>query len=154
MAKFNISNILYKLIITAILLSSSGCNSSKEIKSFSTPELKIRIRHEKSLSEAKVLVIEFNISDGWHIYGPHAQKNGRPVTLELNIDNNKVNNIIWPETVTFDEGKSGKSEGYAGNIQVSSVIPDISKKAQADISWVACKDLCVPGQAKLELDLK
>ena len=154
MKKFNINNIFNKLIITAALLFSSACGNTNEVKSVSTPELKLQIRQEKSLSEAKVIVIEFKISDGWHIYGPNPQKNGKPVTLELNIDNNKVSNLIWPETVTFDEGKSGKSEGYAGKIQVSSIIPDISKKAQADISWVACKDLCVPGQARLELDLE
>lgn len=138
----------YIVLLTALFLSSCSKQEPSQAK---TPEVSVTLKMAKSLSDSEMASVEFNISEGWHIYGPLKQNNGRPTFVNIEADGSKTEDLIWPRTVNFDEGQSGLSEGYSGTFSVDAVLRTIPQKLEANVSWVACKDICVPGNAKLSL---
>ena len=139
------------LLASAAFLFLISCSKYNEELAFVSPELSLRLSREDQTGRAKLV---FKVRQGWHIYGPNPQKNGRPTTAQFFFDDKEVPAMVWPATKSFDEGQSGASDGFDGQFEI--VLPeraDTVTKIIAKVSWVACKDICVPGEATLINDI-
>jgi DsbC/DsbD-like thiol-disulfide interchange protein len=143
-------NIRLLLLLSVCLSIFFGCQfQSKNQKS--TPEVGLKLSLQDSLAGGVLAKLDFTISSNWHIYGPASQKNGRPSSVIFKQAGLALAEPLWPPTKSFDEGKSGSSQGYAGMIEVVTPINPSITEVSALVSWVACSDICVPGEAELKL---
>ena len=105
----------------------------------------------------------FSMEDGWHVYWQNAGFAGYPpkvtwtlpdgvkagplqypapdrLPLESSVDYGYEDNVAYPVTLSADpNAKPGKD----GTLHVA-----------AALSWLVCKQVCIPGKASLGLDLK
>ncbi|MBT6120836.1 hypothetical protein HOH45_05150, partial [bacterium] len=100
---------------------------------------------------AKVTII---LPEGWHIYSNIIEKMGIPTTVQWQFspDQKETLTVVsenWPEPIPFSVGSvSGK--GYERTVDIFFIFKSTDKidlktlKLKATISWLACKDSCIP----------
>ena len=101
----------------------------------------------------------FQIAEGWHIYGEQPGDAGLPTSVAWRVPEGvTIGPLAWPQPSEFEDPGNIHTRGYqyhvllwsrlAATAQVSGDIP-----IQAKLRWLACKDICLPGKANLELTL-
>jgi len=104
--------------------------------------------------------IDFNIPEGWHIYGRTVGDVGLATTIAWHLpDGFKAGGIAWPPEEGFIfQGIAG--HGYTGHflLPVTITAPQNLKigadmPLAAHIEWLVCKDICRPESADLLLSL-
>jgi thiol:disulfide interchange protein len=102
----------------------------------------------------------FRMQDGWHIYADHPEQQPMipKVTWEL-PDGAEVGTIQWPPAETFD-GAGIESYGYKEAVLLPIPLKLYDELGETDtvtlvakVSWIACKELCVPMDETLTLTL-
>jgi DsbC/DsbD-like thiol-disulfide interchange protein len=105
--------------------------------------------------------VHFEMEDGWHIYAHDPGDAGLPTKVLWSAPKGvTVGPLQWPKAHEFLDPGEIRTFGYAGtvvlhstlalthNAQTNGAIP-----IQAQAEWLACKEICVPGAAYLELTL-
>lgn len=109
--------------------------------------------------ESVTLIWRFELADDWHLYWMGRNDSGFPPLIELDLPDGWVaGGLQWPtperhvapgdilDHVYFEElvllQKIGAPLGAA---------PDQEIRIKADVQWLACRDMCVPGRAALEV---
>jgi DsbC/DsbD-like thiol-disulfide interchange protein len=149
----NISNcLLILMILSGLTACSKKEQSSAQVL---TPELNVKLTEDKLDDDSRSINVIFSVAEGWHIYGPNPQNNGRPTSITSENAALSFDKIEWPPTKTFDEGDSGPSEGYDGSFSARSRISPSKEYSSilVKVTWVACKDICVPGEANLSREI-
>ena len=103
----------------------------------------------------------FEMAPGWHIYGEHSGDAGLPTKIEWSLPEGfKSGPIQWPAPELMVDPGGIRTYGYSGQVLlIATVVPPADLPAggtaalRARASWLACKDMCVPGSAELELCL-
>ena len=103
------------------------------------------------------LGLEYQMEEGWKTYWKSPGEGGFPQTIDwsksVNISNLKIK---WPTPSHF-EILGMKSIGYSDNVifPIKLAFNDIykSSKLVLDINYLVCKDICIPGNKHLELDI-
>jgi thiol:disulfide interchange protein DsbD len=98
---------------------------------------------------------------GWHTYWKNPGESGLPTTIEWKLPKGfSAGEIQWPLPHKYNESGDVLTYGYADenmllvqitpptNLQLNSTVP-----LKADVSWLECEKLCVPGNASVELKL-
>ena len=106
------------------------------------------------------IAARFRIKPGWHIYAQKPGDAGLPtkVTWEAPPEV-KIGPLQWPPAQQFLEAGDLKTSGYTDEVIAASRLTVSAKAApaplliHAKVEWLACKDLCVPGRAQLDLSL-
>lgn len=103
----------------------------------------------------------FEIERGWHIYWKNPGDSGLPTTVEFDLPEGfEGGELEWPLPRTFRAEGNVTDYGYEDSLLLVTVIRapnglpsnsmiDISAK----VSWVSCREICIPGRATLKLDL-
>jgi len=108
-----------------------------------------------------LLGVHLTMSDGWHTYwkNPGAAGLATDVTWQL-PDGFRAGPLRWPVPIRFTSPGPITSFGYAGEVMLLTHIhapeglgdrTDVT--LQAKVSWLGCKDVCVPGEATVGLTL-
>jgi len=104
--------------------------------------------------------VYFQIEKGWHLYWENSGDGGLPINVDWRLPKGfKVSALRWPAPIRFDEPGGLTSYGYAnGTMLLAGVTPLSSLRSNtvtltADLSWLVCKTLCIPGDAKVDLKL-
>ncbi|MEO6341120.1 MAG: protein-disulfide reductase DsbD domain-containing protein [Caulobacteraceae bacterium] len=100
------------------------------------------------------------IVPGWHTYWRNPGDTGQATTLTWTVPAGwKAGEIVWPTPGRFVTGPL-VNYVYANEVYLpvpievpASAKPGSSVTLKADVAWLVCKDICVPEQAKLSLDL-
>ena len=147
---------LFAIFFTSIMMLSS-CLKNEHSSEIETEELSIKLSVEDLGSEGrKKAQLSFEVAQGWHIYGPLAQKNGRPTSISFSLPEAQFRDSLWPQTKNFDEGENGISQGYEGSFKVETnfqASSSLKNPLVAKVTWVACRQICVPGEAELKTSL-
>jgi thiol:disulfide interchange protein DsbD len=105
----------------------------------------------------------FAMEDGWHVYWRNAGFAGLPPKVKWTLpDGLKAGPLQFPapERLTLD---TAVDYGYENSVAYPvSITADPKMKADkggkvhllANLSWLVCKQVCIPGKADLGLDLK
>ena len=107
------------------------------------------------------LSIRFKLDDHWHIYGKDPGDAGMPTKVEWILPHGfTAGEIEWPETKSIKESDVVTVNAYEGEVLLTSKIEtsmDISSGGKelmaANVTWLSCKEICVPGEAKLSLEI-
>ena len=112
------------------------------------------------------LGVYFRIEDGWHIYAKDPGDAGLPTKVTWRAAPAvSFGSLIWPPAEPFHDPGDMTTYGYRGSLLLSSSMtyapllfsnseqgyPDLS--IRADVEWLSCKDVCIPGKVHLELQL-
>lgn len=127
--------------------------------------------HASIQPEGKTRVgIYFEIEDGWHIYAKEPGDAGLPTQVIWSPNTYvEFGPLHWPPPQRFADPGDIMTYGYTGATVLWSTItsevpllvganwdPDFPPKEvviDATVQWLACKDICIPGSAKLTLTL-
>jgi DsbC/DsbD-like thiol-disulfide interchange protein len=107
------------------------------------------------------LGVHFEIEDGWHIYWRNPGGAGLTTAVEFDLPGGCVSGPLqWPLPVAFDQSEGIPGYGYEGSVVLAAevaVASDIDRslpgKVRAEVSWLACRGVCVLGSADLEVSL-
>jgi thiol:disulfide interchange protein len=115
-----------------------------------------------SVAPAGTLWLDLNlaIAPGWHVYWKNPGDSGLPTTIDWTLpDGFSAGDIHWPVPERFVLGPVA-NYGYAGsaNLLVPITTPAALDPAgavhlAAEVKYLACSEICIPGEAKLALDL-
>jgi thiol:disulfide interchange protein DsbD len=102
----------------------------------------------------------FEIEDGWHIYAQDPGEAGLPTKVEWTTPQGVVaGDLMWPTHHEFLDPGDIHTLGYEKSVLLTSGLEVQEGYAQAQIpihanvTWLACKDICIPGKTTLELVL-
>lgn len=104
--------------------------------------------------------LQFQLDPGWHIYWQNPGDSGNPPSLRWQLPAGFLaGDIAWPAPERIPAG-SLVNYGYEGGVVLPVPIraaPGVKTGLPAtiglDVKWLVCQELCVPGQARLELRL-
>ncbi len=104
--------------------------------------------------------LHLEVKPGWHVYWQNPGDSGLPTTIDWKLPPGfSAGHILWPVPEHFVQNGIG-NYGYAGTVDL--LVPIAAPKElavgqtavlDAEASWLACADICIPGGAKLGLKL-
>jgi DsbC/DsbD-like thiol-disulfide interchange protein len=107
------------------------------------------------------LAVLFEIDPHWHVYWKNPGDSGLPTSVVFMLPEGfKAGDIRWPVPSVL-KGAGGLNDyGYEDSLLLSSKVtapsdlkPGSTVEMAANVSWISCKDICIPGRTKLELKL-
>ncbi len=161
------------LTVLAIVLSFSGVSSgsaslpgcSPNAAIAAEPEVHVKavlLPESKSIKPGKefLLGVSFEIEPQWHIYYKDAGEAGMPTSIEWKLPPGfKHGDLLWQTPHKFvDAGIT--TYGYKDKTIIATrVTPPADLKIgaplkiEANLKWLSCKEICLPGKATVTLDL-
>ena len=106
--------------------------------------------------------VHFEVEEGWHIYAEKPGDAGLPTKIKWSAPFGTFGPLQWPQSQEFVDPGDIRTFGYTGALVLASsyTIPSVWKESppnplpiSADVSWLVCHDVCIPGKAHLELAL-
>jgi thiol:disulfide interchange protein DsbD len=104
----------------------------------------------------QLLGVRFDIEPGWHIYWRHPGGAGLATEVEWRLPAGAAAGPLqWPLPIAFTQGGGIPGYGYEGSVVLASELRGAAASAPvgAEVSWLACKEVCVLGRAELEGEL-
>jgi|DewCreStandDraft_3_1066083.scaffolds.fasta_scaffold00032_15 thiol:disulfide interchange protein DsbD len=102
----------------------------------------------------------FQIEPGWHMYWENSGDAGLPIRVAWTVPEGfRVSPLRWPTPRRYTESGGMTAFGYQDEAMVlATVTPPASLSGEAVMleaaaNWLVCKEVCIPGQAKLQLTL-
>ena len=129
-----------------------------------TPRLEARLVAERAGVPAAGGTIALGLSQvmqpGWHTYWRNPGESGEPTTLSWTLPQGiTASEINWPHPERIPFGELA-NYGYSNRVLLpvditvpAGLIPGSSVSFRVEATWLACKDICVPENATLELTL-
>ncbi len=120
---------------------------------------KLRIISAYSQNNTKDLLLglEYQMEPGWKTYWKSPGDGGFAQSISWNNSSNVKNvNVLWPTPVEF-EILGLKSLGYQNNV-IFPIEVEVEDETQntfltLHVSFLICKDICIPGDARLFLEI-
>ena len=152
----NIFKLLSYVIVISCFITSVSANSSDwDISETS----KVRLISPFSQNNAKDFIVglEYEMEQGWKTYWKSPGDGGFAQSISWDYSSNVKNvSILWPTPVEF-EILGLKSLGYQNNVifPLEIELEDASQDTflNLQVSFLICKDICIPGDAKVFLDI-
>jgi thiol:disulfide interchange protein DsbD len=100
----------------------------------------------------------FRLDQGWHIYWQNPGDSGQPPKVQWELPTGFVaGSIRWPQPIRLGGG-SVVDYGYEGQVLLMAPIQGPSShnatlppNLSADVKYIVCRDVCIPGKAHLTL---
>jgi len=104
--------------------------------------------------------LHLEVKPGWHVYWRNPGDSGLPTTIDWKLPPGfSAGHILWPVPEHFVQNGIG-NYGYSGTVDllVPIAVPEELATGQtaaldAEASWLACAEICIPGGTKLSLNL-
>ena len=119
------------------------------------------ISEVKSIQAGKKfwVAVKFEMADQWHIYWRNPGDAGLATGIDWSLPEDfSVTGIYWPYPEIFESGGVA-SYGYKYKILLlCAVTPPAGFRGDkvsinADVTWLECREICLPGRAELSLTL-
>jgi len=106
------------------------------------------------------VIVKLNIDGEWHVYWKNPGDSGLPTHIEWDTPKgvNKVGGLVWqvPKRIEFSGMINYGLEGEVYLLQkfTTDRATKLDKiKIKADVSWLVCKDICIPQDESVSLEL-
>jgi thiol:disulfide interchange protein DsbD len=102
----------------------------------------------------------FRLDQGWHIYWQNPGDSGEPPKVQWQLPSGFVAGTLrWPQPIRLGGG-TVVDYGYEGEVLLMAPLQGTSKahaasipSLSADVSYIVCREMCIPGKAHLTLAL-
>jgi len=154
-----VSRIFLSLVAMMALLSAAAASDV-----VTTPRLEARLVAERTGVPAAGGTIALGLSQvmqpGWHTYWRNPGESGEPTTLAWTLPQGiTASDINWPHPERIPFGELA-NYGYSNRVLLpvditlpAGLAPGSAVTLRVEATWLACKDICVPENATLELTL-
>ena len=154
-----VSRIFLYLVAMMALLSAAAASDV-----VTTPRLEARLVAERTGVPAAGGTIALGLSQvmqpGWHTYWRNPGESGEPTTLAWTLPQGiTASEINWPHPERIPFGELA-NYGYSNRVLLpvdvtlpAGLVPGTQVTLRVEAAWLACKDICVPENATLELTL-
>jgi thiol:disulfide interchange protein DsbD len=116
-----------------------------------------------NVTQPFLVAVRFKLTKGWHTYWKNPGDSGFPVKFKWKLPAGfQAQALEWPVPMVFNSS-AGKSYGYADEVFFLTRIIPVGQKNQKTspshiniklkLNWLVCKDICLPGQADLTLNI-
>ena len=104
--------------------------------------------------------LRFQLDEGWHIYWVNPGDSGTAPMLDWQLPAGyRAGDVVWPAPQRIPSGTL-VNYGYEGAVVLpvplrvpAGAQPDEPALVSLQAKWLICRDVCVPGQARLALSL-
>jgi len=153
---------IVKWSLVGLLLASQAAFSLAG-KPVSTDNVEARLVSETSAigaGQSIWVALEFKIRDGWHTYWRNPGDSGQATTLTWQLPPGfTAGDIVWTVPHRFElpplvnYGYSGHAVHLVKITAPADLRPGTDVVLKAKASWLVCADVCIPGDANVELTL-
>lgn len=105
----------------------------------------------------RLVGVRFDIEPGWHIYWKYPGGAGLATDIRWQLPEGvEAGPLQWPLPIAFTQSDDIPGYGYEGSVVLAAALqsagrpPAAEETVGAEVSWLACKDVCVLGGAELE----
>ena len=152
----NLSKFIIFLTISNLFFSSAYGNSSDWSVS-ETSKLRLISPYTQNNTKELLVGLEYEMEPGWKTYWKSPGDGGFAQTISWDNSSNVKNvNILWPTPIEF-EILGLTSLGYQNNVifPLEVEIEDEFQNTSLNlhVSFLICKDICIPGDARIFLDI-
>lgn len=141
----------------AALASGVGAKAQTPLESHAKVDL-IADGNPAAAAKATWVGLLFQLDPGWHIYWQNAGDSGEPPKIQWILPPGfRAGSIRWPQPMRLGSG-SVVDYGYENQVLLMAVImgpPSLRAEAAdpiaADVNYVVCREVCIPGKAHLTL---
>ena len=107
--------------------------------------------------EGEDVAFHFAIAPGWHIYWLNPGQTGLPTQIAWTLPNHvQAGPIAWPVPEQFQSGTL-INYGYARAVTLTAPLRGVAARsetfAHAQVTWLACAQMCVPESATIAIAL-
>jgi len=107
------------------------------------------------------LGVELRMAEGWHTYWAFSGDAGMPTQVEWDLPEGFEAGVLqWPLPGRYEEAGGLTAYGYADEVLLLvEIVPTGELAAEqpvrigARVSWLVCREVCIPGDASLALEL-
>lgn len=95
--------------------------------------------------------VELTMADEWHVYWRHPGEAGLATAVELELPPGAgAGELGWPAPERFDSPGGITSYGYGHRVVLAAPVHGAGDgELAAEASWLACRDVCILGEARL-----
>jgi DsbC/DsbD-like thiol-disulfide interchange protein len=159
------------VILCAAVATGMGCataasgrdDSGTSQSQVSAPQVDVQLLAEqKAIQRGHTLWVglQFQLPSGWHVYWQNPGDSGEPPTVKWNLPTGlHAGDPQWPAPHRL-ESPSLVDYGYPDGVLLltpirvdSTVAPANVVTLQADVRYLVCREICVPGKANVALNL-
>ena len=102
--------------------------------------------------------VRMTTDPGWHVYWKYPGTAGLPTTVDWHLpDGVTVGPLQYPTPREFDQPGGIVGYGYEGSALLTATVtapdtltPGDPISISADVAWLVCADVCIPGSATVE----
>jgi thiol:disulfide interchange protein DsbD len=103
--------------------------------------------------------VVLKMKPGWHIYWRNPGDSGAATFVKFTVPEDfEVSELRWPVPVKFEQPGGLVGYGYEGEVMLWAVVraPESARVGEsitvkAEVEWLVCEKVCVPGEAKLSV---
>jgi DsbC/DsbD-like thiol-disulfide interchange protein len=107
------------------------------------------------------IAVLLKVEPHWHVYWHNPGDSGRATTVNFTVPKGfEVGPLQYPVPIKFKQPGDVIGYGYEGDVLLTARVTPPAKLQDssrvtiaADVRWLCCRDVCVPGRAKLALAL-
>ncbi|MEQ9618576.1 MAG: protein-disulfide reductase DsbD family protein [Deltaproteobacteria bacterium] len=100
-----------------------------------------------------------DIDPRWHVYWKNSGDSGLPTRVKFSLPEGfQAGELMWPLPTVFRAEGGIVDYGYEDSLLLFAYVsapleisPDSEVKLAGEVSWVSCREICIPGRAELEL---
>jgi DsbC/DsbD-like thiol-disulfide interchange protein len=106
--------------------------------------------------------VRLTMQPGWHTYWTNPGESGQPIAVKWNLPAGyTAGELRFPVPVRFVQPGDLYGYGYEGEVMLLATVTPPAEGASsggavelsANVSWLVCKDICIPGKATVSLSL-
>ncbi|MFH7044324.1 protein-disulfide reductase DsbD family protein [Paucibacter sp. JuS9] len=155
------------MLMKTLLMAAAGlllaASAIAQTDHAATAEVKVRLISPASSvqpGQKLLLALEQRIAPHWHTYWINPGDSGQATSIDWSLPAGaKAGPIQWPTPERIDIGPLS-NYGYSEQVLLLSEVqlpadlkPGGTARLSASVSWLVCKDVCIPQDAKLALSL-
>ncbi|MCK9996604.1 MAG: hypothetical protein KAH56_10060 [Candidatus Krumholzibacteria bacterium] len=149
-------------LVTGATILCAGCSNKNQPTDANPVVITLEaVPGDATPGDSVTLVWKFNLAADWHLYWAGRNDNGFPPLIDLELPDGWVaGGLQWPVPERFVSDGDILDHVYFGELILiqklgapDDAILDSQVEITADVQWLACKDMCVPGKMGLTLSI-
>ena len=161
MAFLNEIHLIKKLLFTKKMILVTIClflGNLKELKSDdSIPDILVKLNIQTlSANNKNYLAVNFKNEPHWHTYWKNPGDAGLPIKITFKKYQDSIRPTEWPTPQRYIEPGNAWAYGYEDEYSLFFEIDNsvLNKIISAEVTWLVCKHICIPGKAQVSFNLQ
>lgn len=145
------------LLASVVLIFGAAASAQSSAESHAKVEL---IAEQQTVAAGKPFWVGllFHLDPGWHIYWQNPGDSGEPPKVQWQLPPGFAAGAIrWPQPIRLGSG-TVVDYGYEGQVLLMAPIAEASSQrasslpsVSAEVKYIVCREMCIPGKAHLTL---